>query len=32
MIRKFIIVHGVPVHRAVGMDMGDEMRFWMGTV
>jgi hypothetical protein len=27
MIRKLVIVHGVPVHRAVCMDMGDEMRF-----
>jgi hypothetical protein len=27
MIRKLIIVHGVTVHRAVGMDVADEMRF-----
>jgi hypothetical protein len=32
MIRKVFIVHGVPVHRAVSMDVGDEMRFRMGAV
>ena len=31
MIGKLIIVHGVPVHRAVGMRVGDEMRLRMGA-
>jgi hypothetical protein len=32
MIRKLVIVNGVPMHRAIGMNVGDEMRFRMGTV
>ena len=31
MIGKLIIVHGVPVYRAVGMRVGDQMRFRMGA-
>jgi hypothetical protein len=31
MIGTLIIVHGVPMYRAVGVRVGDEMRFWMSA-